>query len=37
LTCIAQGLIIDGIRRSKLEQRYKEQLEHLPKNFQENP
>jgi RNA polymerase sigma factor (sigma-70 family) len=37
LTRIAQGLMIDGIRRSKLEQRYKEQLEQLPKNFQENP
>ena len=37
LTRIAQGLMIDGLRRSKVEQRYKTQIQQLPQDLQDSP
>ncbi|NQY89976.1 MAG: sigma-70 family RNA polymerase sigma factor [Colwellia sp.] len=37
LTRIAQGLMIDGLRRSKLEQRYREQIQQFPQEYQPDP
>lgn len=37
LTRIAQGLMIDGMRRHKVEQRYKEQIQQLPQDIQGSP
>ncbi len=37
LTRIAQGLMIDGLRRTKLEQRYREQIQQLPQEYQGDP